>query len=624
LEQPSKTNAFPADALERLATRISAGDVVFFVGSGHSVDTEKNTASNMVRRLMARFEQMKNKRAYPDLYSNLLKTFELDAEAELTSRENIDKLAAQYYKINDWITNAFGELIPPGKNNDLRRGKKEFLDAQGFNSKEIMGGDPLADDILAVQTSYQGRLLARHFVLGRLAREGLSPTLITTNFDLQLEGGYRLAGLSYAENDAGGLPRSQYDHFVPITSFGDFLKLGARYHTAAIVKIHGCARMYRERKDSYLDSLVFTYREIQNWRKDAWSRDLLTTILRTRTVAFCGYSTADPVLHDTFRTVYEEIATHAPMRGKDTDAPAFFSGSATRNEFDAMEVLRAASRAAGVPEPPLADHPNYLRFFFRDQLAFPNFDEMMIWLWHRVIRLVQLQTLKRELGRVVTQLGIPWRESYWQQIEKDFIQLCASEMKSAMTWNKEAGRVQCQRITSWTWHFHAGLLREWAFGEAMARSVGFSIGRDQLRGTPWYFPFKGNGLWTAWAVVVELAFRKSAAAWRGKLGSWHNDSPWCMAGPGPDPVLLFSQGKGEPTPYALTFRSGNEQRNGSVDGRLVARKEVRFTLRPGEIWPRDKATAVWEIAANAQQAALELLVPELKEANESNAKTQHV
>src|SRR5262245_52329553 len=181
-----------------------------------------------------------------------------------------------------------------------------------------------------------------------------------------------------------------------------------------------------------------------------------------------------------------------------------------------MEVLRAASKAAGVSEPSLTDHPNYLRFFFRGTPGFPNFDEMMIWLYHRVTRLIQRQALTQDLRQVTAQLGIPWRESYCEQIEKDFTLLCDSELRTADTWNKEAGREECEQITGWTWSFHAGLLREWAFGEAMARSLGLGLGRDQLRGTPWYFPFTGNSLWTAWGVVVELAFRKAAAAWRGK------------------------------------------------------------------------------------------------------------
>ena len=54
--------------------------------------------------------------------------------------------------------------------------------------------------------------------------------------------------------------------------------------------------------------MVFTYREIQHWWEDSWSWDFLRTLLRTQTIVFCGYSGADPVLHDTFRTVYEEMA----------------------------------------------------------------------------------------------------------------------------------------------------------------------------------------------------------------------------------------------------------------------------------------------------------------------------
>ena len=127
------------------------------------------------------------------------------------------------------------------------------------------------------------------------------------------------------------------------------------------MKIHGCAERYRlekqtkERWSAYLPSIVFTYREIQNWRKDSWSRDLVSTLLRTRTMVLCGYSGADPVLHDTFRTVYEEI--RAQDRGRvSTQQPdkvrAYFTGGATSREFYGIEILRAASRAAGIENPP--------------------------------------------------------------------------------------------------------------------------------------------------------------------------------------------------------------------------------------------------------------------------------
>src|SRR5205085_8134594 len=116
------------------------------------------------------------------------------------------------------------------------------------------------------------------------------------------------------------------------------------------LKIHGCVHRYRAERVSsaslarYLPSMVFTYREIQNWRKDSWSRDLVTTVLRTRTIVLCGYSGADPVVHDTFRTVYEEILAHRPPNAdalpeETRDARAFFTGEAGKAEFAGLEIL---------------------------------------------------------------------------------------------------------------------------------------------------------------------------------------------------------------------------------------------------------------------------------------------
>ena len=49
--RPVARHAF--DATTRLATRVLNGEVVFFVGSGFSVDSERNTAARFVGRLLA-------------------------------------------------------------------------------------------------------------------------------------------------------------------------------------------------------------------------------------------------------------------------------------------------------------------------------------------------------------------------------------------------------------------------------------------------------------------------------------------------------------------------------------------------------------------------------------------
>src|SRR5262249_14929684 len=151
-----------------------------------------------------------------------------------------------------------------------------------------------------------------------------------------------------------------------------------------------------------LPTMVFTFREIQNWREDSWSRDFLRTLMRTRTVAFAGYSTADPVIHDTFRSVYEEMARYRarrlrqvrepqqpqqsqqpplqPQREQDllpeSSGAAFYYGLADKSEFHALEVLRASSLAVGARRAELTSHPNMIGFHYESEPAFPNLDEV--------------------------------------------------------------------------------------------------------------------------------------------------------------------------------------------------------------------------------------------------------
>ena len=294
----------------------------------------------------------------------------------------------------DWrVLQAFGS--------DAARGKALFLDIMGFASEAVMAGTPTQPDIETVVRSYGGRLRPRHHALARLAREGLAPAMVTTNYDLLLEGAYRLAG--FVDRESGGNPedelRSGIPRFSCIAAADQFFSRGEGHRTALLLKIHGSAGVYREvrrrridaikasiatgrRRRSgddpwagYLTAMVFTYREIQTWRTDAWSRDLIRTLLRTHTLALCGYSGADPIMHSTFREVYEERASargvRAGRRAASTreDAPVFFFGIADRREFYSLEILRAGSGAAGHSEQKLADHPNHIEFQIGDGVS---------------------------------------------------------------------------------------------------------------------------------------------------------------------------------------------------------------------------------------------------------------
>ena len=165
------------------------------------------------------------------------------AAAAFFNKRLVQRLAEQYYEANDWFVSAFQRtlvILSEAKTKSARTalitriskrenrllriwptgdevafhpicsklvdaaevepdraercaGKALFLDTMGFNDcPEIMGGLPMHKDLQVVRDSYAGKLLPRHRVLARFAREGWCPLTMTTNFDRLLEGAFRL------------------------------------------------------------------------------------------------------------------------------------------------------------------------------------------------------------------------------------------------------------------------------------------------------------------------------------------------------------------------------------------------------------------------------------------------
>lgn len=684
--------------LEDLSDRVLAGDVVFFVGAGFSLDSEGNSGWRMVARLVARFFGMHEALTKPgvllreaavvgaavkDLHRGLLLTFGLGKLLDTRDYPGIIRqLSASYYQINDWICSAFGEItgflagdgvaadaldrivaaINTAENIWLRRfnsdetvplppialagleglppslkGKALFLDTQGFRDPAIMGGGPELPTGGEVAASYGHRLRPRHHALARLAREGLCPTLITTNFDLLLEGAYRLSGFRQpgdATADGDDLPPTRHPDFARIATAAQFYYgRGSRaagrggQRTAHIVKIHGCADGYKRARTmgaealrAILPSLVFTFREVQNWRTDSWSRDLVHTLLRTRTMVFSGYSAADPVLHDTLRTVYEEMAATGERLGpalrtrstpERSDAPAFFLGRRNSAEFHALEVLRASSRAVGVADPELARHPNYLEFGLIDDAAecFPRVDELMGWLFHRVYRKRQAGAARSDLRSIATLvLGHPPRQVEVERVWENFDRILTSECGAAGGWldtpsddraENARRRAACARVTAWSWAFHPHLLRELALADLVLRHHGPGVGLGDLRAKPWYYPAGDNHAWTAWGVVVEVALRRMAAAQAGQPAVWANPDRWSNPAPALEPTacvlpsVALSAAADRPAPLCLTLGFdgfGRVGRHAPVEG--LYRRRVFWTLRMDRLpWtPADRRT----------------------------------
>jgi hypothetical protein len=693
----------PLNATSKLAERVTDGEVVFFVGSGFSIDSEGNDAKRLVGRLLAGLLGLGATLAELDpgghqeasrLLDGLGRVFELDGAkkpgdatskpAQCMTLENLRSLAREYYTFNDWSVSALGALSgevmrlgaangkPAPERAELQtrvlaravelgnfllrlvgdtepfdalergvlgsfaspaaRGKALFLDLMGFAKPAIMAGSPRDADLERVAWSYGGRLRPRHHALARLAREGLAPALVTTNYDLLLEGAYRLAGFVERRPDDAA-EQDDSARFSRIAGAQHFFARGAGYRTALLLKIHGCVEAYREarhmrldalKKDAavalnggfdswsaYLPSLVFTYREIQTWRGDAWSRDLIRTLLRTHTVALCGYSGADPVMHSTFRDVYEEQASVRPRgaapapesRSEPGNAAAFFFGIRDRREFHSLEILRAATVAAGLSEGKLVDHPNNIEFAFAPD--FPTLDEHFGWLLHRVVRDLQRQALRTHLRRLLPPLlGRECRDKEIAGVLASFERLCAAEIAvierissrdPALALSER--RREFERIVGWSWHFLAGLMRELALadGADARRATGVAFRRP--RSAHHYQPIAEHPEWAAWAAVVELGVR----ALIGRLDTPETGvaaEASCYA------AVSFSPNRKERTPVVLCIRFGAFERPGRAPAVTGAFRRISF-WEFGERdvpWPRDagpcpNAALVWSWAS---------------------------
>jgi SIR2-like domain len=655
----------PAETLCRLARKVVNGDVVFFIGSGFSIDSEGNSGVRLISRLLIRLlaltETLADVSEAKNVFDDLGRTFGLPPAAAhewpfRISEAAVKTLADRYYETNDWFCGAYGHLLAliaeqdewrwetllddiAARENGIRlrgrgesaidavaleridvalvplaardarlAGKALFLDTMGFRNPGVMGGTPMLPDPLAVSESYGTKLRPRHHIVARLAREGFCSTTITANFDLLLEGAFRVAGFT-TESSESFSPPAHLDGFARIASPTEFFRRGKAHRDAILVKMHGCADRYRriacsngdELRD-YLPSMVFTYREIQNWRQDSWAADYLRTLLRTRTVVFCGYSLQDPVIHDTFRTVYEDMerrrspSPSASLPPTARDAPAFFLAPASeddRREFHGMEVLQAATRAVGAKPAQFRDHPNYVRFRYGNRPEFPRLDELLQWLSHAVFRLRQEECLKGALHRTVIGLfGAPKPDAELDSVRRAFDAQWQREQQLAARWNESpASRREHAAICNWTSQFHLGLMRELASVEMLHQRRGPGHELALMRRLPWYYPTTAAAGWTAWGAVLELALRKMLAA------AWGRDDEAALpphairAAESLAPTLLYSPTDASRTPVALTIRFAGLERHG-VQPRIVGSPVRHVTWELGKSdapWPRRTA-----------------------------------
>ncbi|MCC5022530.1 MAG: hypothetical protein J6386_06915 [Candidatus Synoicihabitans palmerolidicus] len=251
-------------------------------------------------------------------------------------------------------------------------------------------------------------------------------------------------------------------------------------------------------------------------------------------MVFSGYSTQDPVLHDTIRNVYEEMgrkraAQLDPTPVDPENAPAYFLAYSDeqndRQEFHGNEVLRAASSAVGTQTPSVqAEHPNYIRFVAADKHQSPRLqlDELMLWLQHQVLRNQQTNALQAELPGLMTRLlGHRPRPGEIECVCEKFANYVKAEFEPIeQSKDSRQGRRLMREVTAWSHGFHIALRREWAHADAHLRKPGQFRSFTELNHRMWYFPASEQPTWTAWSAVLELALvhlsHEAINIWQGE------------------------------------------------------------------------------------------------------------
>ena len=616
-------------------------------------------------------------------------------KSSICTTDYIDKLTNDYYLINDWFCSAFAQMLQgdklfretpqdkqclidsealnqrelailspylanPSKDAEVtkhlqavdltdylvltekQRGKALFLDTMGFNNSQIMRHYPEHKDKVNSNNDQQHSappqtLFPRHHILGQWAKEGVMPILVTSNYDLLLEGGY--IGVGNAVNnelsdEANNTRVSNQPRFATVSQPNEFFVRGHGFQQSLIVKIHGCAASYRRYREEslsknpkqsqrhqvcswekYLTSMVFTYREIQNWRADKWSQEYLQTLLRTRKMVFMGYSGQDPVIHDTIRSVYEDIAKQRQLtpnpnpnpNPSEIDIPSYFFEPGGSSSFHATEILRSAQHAVSDELACVLTETNKFTFHYKNKQHLPDLDHKLRMLFHLSYRELQLKLFPQYLPRVLLQLFGKHKPSQQQHnLIKALQDFCGAEQRQLVEFResiiKKFSEVQreCRENSkenaseiqrefreqerqlnqhlAWTESFHQPLMNMLYDAEqrhAQRGNTSTAKPLNQAKNLHWYTPITTNPEWSAWCIVIECALRNINNAFKN-----HHDAkserdmiqPLTRVIPtennryqalhtqyGLDPTLVIMQPKYR-SPSYVHFRIGNTAR----------------------------------------------------------------
>lgn len=356
-----------------LAHKLLSESVLFFVGAGLSMNWGLPNGSALARWLFRKYRVL-------GVHLDEL-TEELLGDSKL--QQNLPQFTELLARNKGWFLRKV--LYHPG---DPPLGSNFFKE-----TPELIEDDPVD----------AGRIGVPHIVFGRLAKEGLIQEIMTTNYDCLLEAGCAAVGMIDHDtlDDDSAILYPWPETYRVIANRRHILHSAPQRHVFHIHKIHGCVADLAKTisattacdepgrcqpssvcSDCPLDqrrfNFVITYRELADWRHDAWARDLFYDRVRSDHIVFVGSDGADTVLHAALRSVYDEVwsvSDDPPYTGNAVPVGSTPSGGPLDDDLPGQsprdQVASAVMGNSYVPTHamlPRAQATEFSRSFFMRQL----------------------------------------------------------------------------------------------------------------------------------------------------------------------------------------------------------------------------------------------------------------
>ncbi len=148
-----------------------------------------------------------------------------------------------------------------------------------------------------------------HQYIALLAREGLLPQIITTNYDTALERAFLHAFGEKWEADSDSKKRLSIVHDQDSCVHQHPGRQGSG-NVLHLYKINGCAAaLSRSKNGNYHSKILLTITQLQSWRDRRWAKDTFRVALRSNTVLFSGFGSDEPQVIHTVHQILDEYSS---------------------------------------------------------------------------------------------------------------------------------------------------------------------------------------------------------------------------------------------------------------------------------------------------------------------------